>query len=114
MHSLIHIGNEANKYKDSVSDAAAAIDTVFGSARTHVMDQATVIEALRTLSSVAEIKNITITNSTFVNDQPDSPEEDMAVKAESTTPFDSTRDDDDDEEAGLDYEDEVDDVKKSV
>lgn len=73
MNSMIHIGNEANKYKDSASEAAKAIDVIFGSAREHFMDQNTVIEALRTLSQISEIKNITITNSTFNNSLPETP-----------------------------------------
>jgi len=67
MESMIHVGNSVNQVKDTAKEASEAIDLIFTSARENTMDQATVVEALRSLAQIAEVKNVQISNNTFSN-----------------------------------------------
>jgi hypothetical protein len=63
MEALLKVGN--SKTIESVQQTALAIDKIFRSAHENHIDQQTIIQALHALAQVAEIKNITITNSVF-------------------------------------------------
>jgi hypothetical protein len=61
--SLLHIGNKIDK--QSAELLKDSITAIFDSASKNRMDQSTVVKALEVLTQVFEIKNVTISNSTF-------------------------------------------------
>lgn len=66
MESIIHIGAKVDK--ESSDNLSSAILAIFASAAEHRMDQPTVLAALETLRRVFEVKNVTISDSSFVGE----------------------------------------------
>ncbi len=79
MESMLHIGN--NDTHESAGETAEAIVSIFQGAREHTMDQHTVEKALEAFMHVAEVKNVTITNSQFTN-YPEAPKPTVATDLE--------------------------------
>lgn len=63
MENAIHVGNKIDK--DSADNLKNVITSIFESGHKNHMDQNTIIEALQTVAQAVEVKNVTITNSSF-------------------------------------------------
>ena len=67
MENMIHVGAKIDK--DTAENLASIIDAIFSSGRENVMDQSTIVEAVKMLGQVTEVKQVTITNSSFTNEK---------------------------------------------
>ena len=66
MESVMHIGAKVGK--EDVDNLAGGIERVFESGFKNRMEQDTVVQALSIFARTFEVKNITVTNSTFVGE----------------------------------------------
>ena len=66
MESIMHIGAKVGK--EDVNNLAGGIERVFESGFKNRMEQDTVVQALSVFARTFEVKNITVTNSTFVGE----------------------------------------------
>jgi hypothetical protein len=66
MDNAIRIGNEISK--ESSDNLKNLIETIFTVGASSRMEQETIKKALEVVASVTEVKNVTITNSTFRGD----------------------------------------------
>jgi len=67
MENAIHVGNKVDK--DTADNLKGIIDVIFTKGHESHMDQETIQAALRMVGSVTEVKNVTITGSTFTGDK---------------------------------------------
>jgi hypothetical protein len=66
MENILHIGAKVDK--ESVENLAGGINIIFESAFRNHVSQDNIENALNTLSRAFEVKNVTVTNSTFVGE----------------------------------------------
>lgn len=62
----MHIGAKVGK--EDVNNLAGGIERVFDSGFKNHMEQDTIVQALNVFARTFEVKNITVTNSTFVGE----------------------------------------------
>ena len=67
MESCLHIGAKVDKA--SAQNMAEAICEVFREGHKHHQDQSTIQLAINSLTSVLEVKNVTVSNSNFVGEK---------------------------------------------
>lgn len=70
MKSMINIGNEIIKNDTTVMAVANAVAIILKSGAENHSEQETIRTALKLISEVGEVKNVNVTNSSFVNGQP--------------------------------------------
>lgn len=66
MENIMHIGAKVGR--DDVNNLAEGIERVFESGFKNRMEQSTIVNALSIFARTFEVKNITVTNSTFVGE----------------------------------------------
>ena len=66
MDSIMHIG--AKVEKEDADSFAGAVTSIFDSAHKNHMDQETVQQAITAFAAVFEIKEVTVTNSSFIGE----------------------------------------------
>lgn len=66
MNSVMQIGAKVDK--EDVNNLAEGIERVFKSAFDNHMEQDTVVQALDIFARTFEVKNVTVTNSTFMGE----------------------------------------------
>ena len=67
MESSLHIGNIIEK--DTAQHLKEILTTIFEVGRKNEMDQSTIVEAIRMVGNVTEVKNVNIADSTFTGDK---------------------------------------------
>jgi hypothetical protein len=67
MDNAIHVGNKIDK--ETADNVAGGIVSILKAGHESRAEQDTIVEAIRALSSVMEVKHVTITNSNFTGDK---------------------------------------------
>lgn len=67
MENAIHVGNKVDK--ETATNLVEIVTAIFSSGRSNNMDQKTIVEAIRMVGEVSEVKHVTITNSNFTGDK---------------------------------------------